>query len=75
MVNNELNKANCDQLAMLMRNSTEDEKRAILYCIPISLLLEIAHERSMLYESHLIEEFSQMKRMENEFSAYSTGNF
>lgn len=74
-MNNNLSNANCDQLIELIKNTTEDEKRAILYCVPMSLLLEIAHERSMLYESHLIEEFSQMKRMENEFSVYSTGNF
>ena len=74
-MNNNLINANCDQLIELIKNTTEDEKRAILHCVPMSLLLEIAHERSMLYESHLIEEFSQMKRMENEFSVYSTGNF
>lgn len=74
-MNNNLSNANCDQLIELIKNATEDEKRAILYCVPMSLLLEVAHERAMLYESHLIEEYTQMKRMENEFSVYSTNNF
>ena len=75
MVNNELNKANCDQLAMLLRNSTEDEKRSVLYQMPMTLLLEVAHEKAKLHENHVIEAYLQMKKMEDEISIYGGGDF